>query len=278
VRRRLDAELVRRGLVGSRAGAAEAIAEGRVLVGGAPAATPARQVGGDEAIRMIGPPAQYVSRGGLKLAGALDAFGVAVDGCRALDAGASTGGFTDCLLQRGAREVIAVDVGRGQLAWKLRNDPRVTVLERTNVRGLEPSAIGGAAEVCAADLSFIPLARCAAALARCTTPAADLMLLVKPQFEAGPARVGRGGIVRDPAVHRSVLREVRDALARDGLDATDAVLAHPRGTDGNREFLFHCRKDAPRTLSDASIDALVDAAHDRADAVDDADPVDQVDA
>ena len=140
MRRRLDTELVRRGLLPSRASAVEAIKAGRVLVGGAPAAAPARQVAGDESISVAEPAARFVSRGGEKLTGALDRFSVPVEGRRALDAGASTGGFTDCLLQRGAATVVAVDVGRGQLAWSLRTDPRVTVLERVNVRSLTPDA------------------------------------------------------------------------------------------------------------------------------------------
>lgn len=262
MRRRLDAELVRRGLVGSRRGAVEAIAGGRVLVGGAPAGTPARRVGDDEPIRVVDPPPRFVSRGGEKLAGALDRFDLDITGRRALDAGASTGGFTDCMLQRGARHVVAVDVGRGQLAWELRNDPRVTILERTNVRYLEPGPIGGGVPLCTADLSFISLRACAPALARCTTPDADLVLLVKPQFEAGRQHVGRGGIVRDPGVHRRVLREVRDALSQAGIAAAAVTPSRPRGTDGNREFFFHGRKDECAPVDDAAIDAIVDLAHD----------------
>jgi 23S rRNA (cytidine1920-2'-O)/16S rRNA (cytidine1409-2'-O)-methyltransferase len=259
MRRRLDAELVRRGLVGSRQGAVEAISGGRVLVAGAPAQTPARQVGDDEPIRVVGPPPRFVSRGGEKLAGALDRLGVRVDGERVLDAGASTGGFTDCLLQRGAMHVVAVDVGRGQLAWSLRTDPRVTVLERVNVRHLEPDVIGGPVPRCTADLSFISLGVCAPALARCTTSDADLVLLVKPQFEAGPRRVGRGGIVRDPAVHRTVLGEVRDRLGESGLVAVGVTPSSPRGADGNVEFFFHARKAGPG-VGDAALDAAVAAA------------------
>src|SRR5687767_3422228 len=189
MRRRLDAELVRRGLVTSRSRAADAIHSGRVLVGGAPAMTPARQVSAAEAITVTGPPPRFVSRGGDKLAGALTRFGIDVNGRRALDAGASTGGFTDCLLQAGAARVYAVDVGRGQLAWTLRNDPRVTLLERTNVRTLPPEMIDGPVDLVVADLSFISLVTVAPALVRCGAPGADYVLLVKPQFEAGRARV-----------------------------------------------------------------------------------------
>jgi len=261
VRRRLDAELVRRGLTASRQRALEAIGAGRVLVGGLPARSPARRVTAEEPISLSGDGPRFVSRGGEKLEAALDDFGVVVAGRHALDAGASTGGFTDCLLQAGAAHVVAVDVGRGQLAWALRTDPRVTVLERTNVRFLDETDIGGAAELCTADLSFISLSACAPALARCTTRDADLLLLVKPQFEAGRSQVGKGGIVRDPALHREVLRRVRDDLARAELNAVAVVPSPLRGADGNLEFFLHCRKDAAAELHDHALDAAVVAAH-----------------
>ncbi len=260
MRRRLDAELVRRGLVGSRAQAVDAITTGRVTVGGSPTGAPARMVGADEAIHVAGGGPRFVSRGGEKLAAGLDGFGVAVRGARCLDAGASTGGFTDCLLQAGAGHVVAVDVGRGQLAWSIRTDPRVTVMERTNLRELDADAIGGAADVAVADLSFISLRTVAPALARCTTPDAHLVLLVKPQFEAGRARLGKGGVVRDPAVHRAVLGEVRDGLAGHGLHARGALVSPLHGADGNVEFLFHVTKRGT-DLDDATLDELVAAAH-----------------
>ena len=159
----------------------------------------------------------------------------------ALDAGASTGGFTDCLLRRGAARVHAVDVGRGQLAWSVRNDSRVVVMERTNVRSLEAAALGSPVDVAVADLSFISLLTVAPALRRCTAPDADLVLLVKPQFEAGRSRVGKGGIVRDAAVHRAVLLEVATGLAEAGLPVVNAIASPLHGADGNREFLVHCR-------------------------------------
>ncbi len=270
MRRRLDAELVRRKLVPSRARAVEAIAAGRVRVGGAPVASAARQVAPDESIQVDAPAAEFVSRGGEKLAGALDRFGLEVTGLRALDAGASTGGFTDCLLQRGAAHVVAVDVGRGQLAWRLREDPRVTVLERTNVRNLEPDAIGGRVGVTVADLSFISLRLVAPALARCTAPGADLVLLVKPQFEAGRSQVGKGGIVRDPAVHLEVLTTVSAALAAAGIEPVGLGPSPLRGADGNVEFVLHARAnpEPDPTAADsvpaswpAAIAAAVDEAH-----------------
>jgi 23S rRNA (cytidine1920-2'-O)/16S rRNA (cytidine1409-2'-O)-methyltransferase len=253
VRRRLDAELVRRGLCDSRARAVEAVGAGRVLVGGAPASNPDRHVADDEAIAVAGPPPPFVSRGGEKLAAALDAFPVTVAGRRAVDAGASTGGFTDCLLQRGAREVVAVDVGRGQLAWSLQSDPRVRTMDRVNVRNLEPTDIGGAVPLAVADLSFISLLTVAPALARCTTADADLVLLVKPQFEAGRARVGKGGIVRDPEVHRDVLQQVASGLAAVGLPVVAAIASPITGADGNREFLVH----VDRAARPADVAALV---------------------
>jgi 23S rRNA (cytidine1920-2'-O)/16S rRNA (cytidine1409-2'-O)-methyltransferase len=246
VRRRLDAELVRRGLAPSRAAATAVIADGRVLVGGAPATTSARQVSDQEAIALTRPARRYVSRGGEKLVAALDRFALTVDGRRALDAGASTGGFSDCLLQRGAAHVVAVDVGRGQLAWELRTDSRITVLERTNMRVLEADHIGGSVPLVVVDLSFISLLTVAPALARCATEDADFVLLVKPQFEAGRARVGKRGIVRDPAVHAAVLVEVADGLEAAGLIVVDAMASPLHGADGNREFLVHCRRAGAR--------------------------------
>jgi 23S rRNA (cytidine1920-2'-O)/16S rRNA (cytidine1409-2'-O)-methyltransferase len=262
VRRRLDAELVRRGLVTSRAQAVEAIGAGRVLVAGSRADRSARLVDPAESLTLTGDEPRYVSRGGDKLAAALAAFAVSPEGRRALDAGASTGGFTDCLLQHGAAAVVAADVGHGQLAWSLRTDPRVAVQERTNVRALEPADIGGAVDLVVADLSFISLATVAPALARCTLPGADLVVLVKPQFEAGRARVGKGGVVRDPDVHRAVLRETRDALESHELVVVGAAASPLRGADGNVEFFFHARRAGDGAaiddrVDDAALDAVV---------------------
>jgi 23S rRNA (cytidine1920-2'-O)/16S rRNA (cytidine1409-2'-O)-methyltransferase len=256
MRRRLDAELVRRGLVPSRAQATEAITAGRVLVDGGVATTAARQVAPDEAIALHGPPRTYVSRGGEKLLGALERFSVVVDGRRALDAGASTGGFTDCLLRHGASHVYAIDVGHGQLAWSLRTDARVTTVERTNLRSLQPSAIDVPVPLGVADLSFISLLTVAPALHRCTTDDADLILLVKPQFEAGRERVGRRGVVRDPSVHAEVLVRVGAGLAEHGLVVVDAMPSPLLGPQGNREFFVHCRHAGDGLGSGLSADAL----------------------
>jgi 23S rRNA (cytidine1920-2'-O)/16S rRNA (cytidine1409-2'-O)-methyltransferase len=256
VRRRLDVELVRRGLVTSRTRAVEALEAGRVTVDGAPARSAARQVSDQEAIVLHGAPPRFVSRGGEKLDAALERFAVDVTGCRALDAGVSTGGFTDCLLRRGAAAVVAVDVGRGQIDWSLRQDARVTLLERTNLRSLDLTDVGDPCDRAVADLSFISLTLVAPALARLTTPDVQLVLLVKPQFEAGRERVSRGGIVRDPAVHRDVLGEVVTGLAAAGIGVTAAMPSPLRGGSGNIEFLVHASKDAP-TITDAALDAVV---------------------
>jgi len=257
VRRRLDTELVRRGLAPSRARAVEAIAAGRVLVGGLPATAAARQVGPDEPVVVRGADTDaYVSRGGHKLAAGLAAFGVDVRDRRAVDVGASTGGFTDCLLRAGAAHVTAIDVGRGQLAWSLRTDPRVTVRERTNIRALGPGAIDPAPTVCVADLSFISLRTVAPHLVAVSDPGAEHVLLVKPQFEAGRTGVGRGGIVRDPAVHARVLREVVAALGDAGLGVGGLAPSPIRGARGNAEFLVHARR-GPVTLVEAEIDEVV---------------------
>ncbi len=242
MRRRLDLELVRRGLTDSRARAQEAIEAGLVLVSGARADRAGRLVSPDEPVHLEAPPTRFVSRGGEKLDAALDRFAVDVTGLRALDAGASTGGFTDCLLQRGAASVLAVDVGTGQLAWSLRNDPRVTVRERCNARHLTPADVGDPVDLLVADLSFISLRLVAPALAGVACDGADGVFLVKPQFEAGRAEVRRGGLVTDPAVHLRVLVDVTATLASSaGLTAVAVMPSPLRGASGNIEFLAHFR-------------------------------------
>jgi 23S rRNA (cytidine1920-2'-O)/16S rRNA (cytidine1409-2'-O)-methyltransferase len=256
VRRRLDAELVRRGLVPSRAGAVAAVNEGRVLVAGAPATSPARQVGVDEAISVSGAAPAFVSRGGIKLAAALDAFAVDPSGRWCVDVGASTGGFTDCLLQRGAAHVVAIDVGRGQLAWSLRTDPRVTVMERTNVRTLDAGALQPVPDLCVADVSFISLRTIAPHVVAFTVPESDYVMLIKPQFEAGRARVGKGGIVRDPVVRAAVVAEVVSDLEAQGLGVVALITSPITGAEGNIEYLAHAVRG--RTSIDrAVIDAVV---------------------
>ncbi len=239
-RRRLDAELVRRGLASARADAVELIAARRVLVNGAPADKAARLVGPGDAVVVEGPPPRFVSRGGDKLDAALEAFPVTVAGRRALDAGASTGGFTDCLLQRGAAQVVALDVGHGQLHPRIREDPRVTVIEGYNVRHLVAGDIGGPVPLVVADLSFISLRLVAAALVGACTPGADLVLLVKPQFEAGRVEVSKGrGVITDPAIHERVRAEVAAALVAAGATVHGWIASPITGGDGNVEFLVH---------------------------------------
>jgi 23S rRNA (cytidine1920-2'-O)/16S rRNA (cytidine1409-2'-O)-methyltransferase len=256
-RRRLDAELVRRGLARSREQAADLIAASRVRIGGAAARKAATAVDAGTSIRILPATdgAEYASRGGHKLAGALDTFpGIVVAGRRCLDAGASTGGFTDVLLRRGAAEVVAVDVGYGQLAWSLQNDPRVRVLDRTNVRSLTPGDIGGAAELTVADLSFISLSTVLPALVACTDDAGDLLPMVKPQFEVGRERLGRGGVVRDPADRVDAIVSVvhaAEALRWQAVAVTPSSLPGPAG---NVEFFLWLRR------SIRTVDHVIDRA------------------
>ncbi|MEV0005995.1 TlyA family RNA methyltransferase [Micromonospora sp. NPDC050980] len=254
-RTRLDAELVRRGLARSREQAAALVEAGRVHLRGVPARKAAAMVDPADPLLVTGedPAEDYVSRGGHKLAGALAAFapgGLAVTGRRCLDAGASTGGFTDVLLRAGAVEVVAVDVGYGQLAWPLRNDERVRVFERTNVRTLTPETIGGPVDLTVADLSFISLRLVLPALAACTGPAGDLALMVKPQFEVGRERVGAGGVVRDPALRAEAVLDVAAAAARLGLGLADVAASPLPGPSGNVEFFVWLRRDAPAAEPD----------------------------
>jgi 23S rRNA (cytidine1920-2'-O)/16S rRNA (cytidine1409-2'-O)-methyltransferase len=264
-RSRLDAELVRRGLARSREQAAELIAAGRVAVAGQTAAKPATQVSRDAPVTVSsgddGP--EYVSRGGHKLAGALAAFsGLEVAGRRCLDAGASTGGFTDVLLRAGAAHVVAVDVGYGQLAWRLRTDPRVTVLDRVNVRALEPSAVAPPPQVVVADLSFISLTLVLPALVACAAPDADFALMVKPQFEVGKGRVGAGGVVRDPADRAAAVRGVCDAAAGLGLGVRGVAASPLPGPAGNVEYFVWLRRGAPPLNDDDLLRAIEAGPHD----------------
>ena len=239
-RRRLDAELLRRSLVASRSEARDLIVANRILVNGSVAAKPARQVSAADAILIDGPPPRFVSRGGDKLEHALSRFDVEVSGTRVLDAGASTGGFTDCVLQRGAAEVIALDVGHGQLHERIRADHRVTVLERQNVRAVTVEMIGGRVDLVVGDLSFISLKLVIDPLVRICQPGGAMVLLVKPQFEAGRSEVDRArGVIKDPEIHTRVKTEIGLALERARcavLDWTDSPIT---GADGNREFLVH---------------------------------------
>ena len=263
-RLRLDAELVRRGLARSREQASELIAEGRVKVAGGLATKPATGVTTDVAIVVADDPDRpdYVSRGGHKLAGALGAFGPAgfdVAGRRCLDAGASTGGFTDVLLRAGAREVVAVDVGYGQLAWRLQQDERVVVHDRTNIRDLTVELIGGPVDVVVGDLSFISLELVLDALLGVCAPTADLALMVKPQFEVGKERVGKGGVVRDPELRAEAVQGVADAAARRGWGARAVATSPLPGPSGNVEFFLWIRQ-GPAEVTGEEIHRVVTAA------------------
>ncbi|WP_329115148.1 TlyA family RNA methyltransferase [Streptomyces sp. NBC_01465] len=261
-RRRLDAELVRRNLARSREHASQLIAAKRVTVGGATATKAATQVETSAAVVVLKDDTDpdYVSRGGHKLAGAFAAFvplGLKVEGRRALDAGASTGGFTDVLLRAGASGVVAVDVGYGQLAWSLQSDDRVTVKDRTNVRELTLEAIDGMpADLVVGDLSFIALGLVLPALARCAAPDADLVLMVKPQFEIGKDRLGSGGVVRSPELRAETVRTVARQAAELGLGVRGVTASPLPGPSGNVEYFLWLRADAP-ALDPADVDRAV---------------------
>ena len=257
-RLRLDAELVRRGLARSRDQAADLIAAGRVAIGGQVAAKPASQVPTDAPITVTenNDEPGYVSRGGTKLAGALAAFrGLTVAGKRCLDAGASTGGFTDVLLRAGALHVVAVDVGYGQLAWSLRSDERVTALDRVNVRSLRPEQVAPPPELVVADLSFISLTLVLPALVACSAPDADFLVMVKPQFEVGKDLV-RGGVVRDPALRSAAVAGVAAAAADLGLGAEGVTASPLPGPSGNVEYFLWLRRGAAPLDNDALVSAV----------------------
>ena len=242
--------MVRRGLARSRAEATDLVAQGRVRVAGRIAEKPATALAPDDPIVLAQPAAgplgpRYVSRGGPKLVGALDGLGVPVAGRRCLDAGASTGGFTDVLLRYGAAHVVAVDVGYGQLAWALRTDQRVSVLDRSNVRHLTLDRVGAPAELVVADLSFISLALVLPALAGLLTADGDLLPMVKPQFEVGRGRVGPGGVVRDPALRVEAIRHVAEAADRLGFGVRGVVASPLPGPAGNVEYFLWLRRGAP---------------------------------
>ena len=257
---RLDAELVRRGLARSREHARELVDAGQVRIAGIVATKPATGVDAAVSLVVTGDAgADYVSRGGVKLAGALDALGgPVVAGRRCLDAGASTGGFTDVLLRRGAGEVVAVDVGYGQLAWRLRTDERVRVHERTNVRDLTPQDIGGEVDVTVADLSFISLALVLPALAWCTKRSGDLLLMVKPQFEVGRDAVGAGGVVRSPQLRAQAVRDVAERAAGLGLGCHGVVASSLPGPSGNVEYFLWLAHGAPPLEPDAVEQAVAE--------------------
>lgn len=254
---RLDAELVRRGLARSRDHAADLIETRSVIVGGIPASKPATQVDAETSIKIQGERDDFVSRGGHKLAGALDAFPeIVVEAKRALDAGASTGGFTDVMIKRGVGHVVAVDVGYGQMAWELRQDPRVTVLDRTNVRHLTIEQIGEPVDLIVADLSFISLTLVLPALVSVSRSSADFLVMVKPQFEVGREKLGAGGVVRDPFLRKAAVQEVADSAYDMGLGCRGVVASSLPGPSGNVEYFLWLQRGASE-ISEAELDDAI---------------------
>ncbi len=258
-RRRLDVELVRRKLVSSRSEAQRAIDAGLVRVGSMTTPKASTMVSPDDSLHLVQSPEPFVSRAGRKLAAALETFAVDPAGKRAIDVGASTGGFTDCLLQRGAASVMAVDVGYGQMSWSIRNDPRVSVVERTNIRTADPAELGAPFDLVVGDLSFISLAMIAEQLTRLGTHGSDWVLLVKPQFEAGRQGVGKGGIVRDREVRIGTIHQVVDAFGTHGLFLHGVTTSPITGTTGNIEYLAWFRTETPTTIPDELIEAIEEA-------------------
>ncbi|MGI9602523.1 MAG: TlyA family RNA methyltransferase [Acidimicrobiales bacterium] len=260
-KRRLDAEMVRRRYAVSRQHARELVEAGKVTVAGAPVFKPARLVDPGDALVVAADPPPYVSRAGQKLAAALDRFGLSPEGQRVIDCGASTGGFTDCVLQRGAREVVAIDVGRAQLHHSLVIDERVHNHERLNVLNVDPVAVGGPAPLVVADLSFISLATVMPALLSLVEPAGSLVVLVKPQFEVGRRAANDGrGVIRDPELWRSVLVATRSTVTAAGAAMMEVMVSPLTGADGNVEFLAHVRHADEPAVTDEVIDRVVDQA------------------
>lgn len=252
-RRRIDAELVDRGLFATCDQAGAAVLAGEVRVGGE-VVTKAGTPVADNALIEVAERHKFVSRGGEKLAAALDRFGLDVADAHSVDVGASTGGFTDCLLQRGAADVVAVDVGYGQLAWSLRTDPRVTVVERTNIRYADPEDLGAPFDLVVVDVSFISLKRVLPHLIALLGREGDIVALVKPQFEAGKARVGKKGVVRDSEVHEDVLRMSAQAVQEAGLTVRGLTFSPIKGPEGNIEFwLWAARTGETATATAQSV-------------------------
>ena len=254
---RLDAELVRRGLARSRDHAADLIESRTVLVTGIPASKPASQVDAETSITLQGNRSDFVSRGGHKLAGALDAFPeIVIARRRALDAGASTGGFTDVLLKRDIKEVVAVDVGYGQMAWEIRQDRRVTILDRTNVRHLKIEQIGEPVDLVVADLSFISLTLVLPALVSVSRSSADFLVMVKPQFEVGREKLGAGGVVRDPMLRKAAVQEVADSAYDMGLGCNGVVASSLPGPAGNVEYFLWLMRGSSE-ISEVDLDLAI---------------------
>ena len=238
MKKRLDAIVLEKGLAETREGARRLILAGLVKVDGELRDKPGESVREDCSIEVMGPALKFVSRGGLKLEKALDRFGISMEGLKAMDIGASTGGFTDCMLQRGAAKVYAVDVGYGQLAWKLRQDPRVVVMERTNARSLDPEDFEEGLDFASMDVSFISFLKVLPAVLNVGSDRLSCVILIKPQFEAGRERVGKNGVVRDPAVHEDVVRSAVQGATGLGLTVAGLDYSPVKGPEGNIEYLM----------------------------------------
>jgi 23S rRNA (cytidine1920-2'-O)/16S rRNA (cytidine1409-2'-O)-methyltransferase len=256
---RIDKVLVERGFAESRTRAQALILAGQVLVREQRVDKPGRLIDPDAEIRIKGETPRYAGRGGLKLEAALREFNIDPMGKSCLDVGASTGGFTDCLLQHGAARVWAVDVGHNQLVWRLRQDPRVVVLEGMNARTLDPSQFPVRFDLATIDVSFISLTKILPAVRACLTDTADCIALIKPQFEVGKGEVGRGGIVTEPAKHRRVLNEIKDAALGFGFRPVGLIESPILGAEGNREFLMHFNPAHENAASIAVIDDRIDS-------------------
>src|ERR1700730_8931008 len=242
--RRLDLEMAQRGLAPSREGAQRLIMAGRVRVNSQPALKADLRVDERRTVALVGGPSEYASRGGIKLAAALDHFGLDPAGRHAMDVGASTGGVTEVLVRRGAVHVVALDVGYGQIAERLRRDPRVTVLDRTNIRLVEPGSLPYAPEIVVIDVSFVSLRLVLPPVLELSAPAVEVVALIKPQFEAGKGQVGKGGVVRDDTLRRRAVDEVLEFAAGLDLEVVGAIEAPIRGAAGNQEFLALMRRRA----------------------------------
>ena len=266
MKKRLDVLLTEKGLASSREKAKAVIMSGIVYVDGVREDKAGASFEENANIELRGQTLRYVSRGGLKLEKAVDVFGLALEGFRCLDVGSSTGGFTDCMLQNGASHVWSIDVGRGQLDWKLRNDPRVTCMEKTNIRYVVPEDIGTAADFASIDVSFISLTKVLLPVRELLTESGSVVCLIKPQFEAGREKVGKHGVVRDKNVHEEVIRKVRDYAETIGFAAAGLSFSPIKGPEGNIEYLMLLKKEASEDcVGDALVAETVRAAHEELD-------------
>ncbi len=262
MKRRLDAYLVEEGLISGRDLAKSIIMEGKVYVNNQKADKPGLQIGEKDTVELRGAQPRYVSRGGLKLEKAMQSFPIDLNGKTAMDIGASTGGFTDCMLQNGAAKVFAVDVGYGQLAWKLRTDERVVNMERTNIRGVTPDDIGTELDFASIDVAFISLELVLPVAKTLLREGGTLVALIKPQFEAGREKVGKKGVVRDAAVHREVIEKIVNFTQNNGFEVLGLDFSPIRGPEGNIEYLMYAasRSTQPKSFTE-EIAALVEKSH-----------------